>query len=232
MQMLSSLGSSFSSSLGSSTPTKAYFKIKTTTVHCTFNPETLSLGRENIYKNRDVSGRDQPARQYAGSKETLDMDLLFDTSMQTIVSDVRTTINPLWEALYVESADADSTTGVGQPPDVTFFWGAFNFQGVITKISQTLTLFGSDGTPIRAKVKVTMERTTSPNQQPRQNPTSGAKPGKVHVVTEGDRLDLIAHRYYKKTKLWRYIAEVNDIDNPRQLVRGLVLTIPPAPTDV
>lgn len=235
MGILDSVSSLLGSSSLSGSPAKAFFKILSSggsTVHCSFNPDTLQIDRHNIYRNERIPGRDNQVQQFAGSKETLNMDLLFDTSMNEVASDVRTIINPLWQALYVESATADSTTGIGRPPEVSFFWGEFHFQGVITTISQTLTLFNPSGTPIRAKVKLTMEKTTSPNQQPRQNPTSGAKPGRVHIVSEGDRLDLIANKYYKKPKMWRFIADQNDIDNPRQLTRGMVLTIPPAPADM
>jgi nucleoid-associated protein YgaU len=63
----------------------------------------------------------------------------------------------------------------------------------------------------------------------RQNPTSGAIAGKIHLVREGDRMDLLANQYYKKPMLWRYIAEHNDIDNPRNLTPGTRLIIPPLP---
>jgi nucleoid-associated protein YgaU len=61
----------------------------------------------------------------------------------------------------------------------------------------------------------------------RQNPTSGTDPGRrVHVVREGDRIDLIAYDYYKDAFVWRLIADANRLTDPSNLQPGAVLEIP------
>ena len=47
-----------------------------------------------------------------------------------------------------------------------------------------------------------------------------------HTVLEGERLDLIAWRYYQDCSLWWVIAENNNILNPLRLVPGKRLRIP------
>ena len=47
-----------------------------------------------------------------------------------------------------------------------------------------------------------------------------------HAVTDGDRLDLIAHRYLGDARLWWIIADYNDIFFPLDLAPGAVLRIP------
>ena len=48
-----------------------------------------------------------------------------------------------------------------------------------------------------------------------------------HIVVAGDRLDLIAHKYYGASMLWWIIAERNDISLPlAELRQGMELTIP------
>jgi hypothetical protein len=235
-----SIASLASSLLGSSTTSgdKALFliKMKTETVQlkCDFNPEKLTISRSNQYSEKPaptIQNKSNTIKQFSGGKETLKMDLLFDTSMEKIPKDVNTKIAKLLKAYYPDVDNADSKTGSVKPPVVVFMWGSFSFEGVVTDLSQDVTLFANDGMALRTKIGLTLERTTDISSQKGQNPTSGAKPGKVHVVSEGDRLDLIANKYYESPKLWRYIADVNDIDNPRQLTNGMVLTIPPAPTD-
>ncbi len=50
----------------------------------------------------------------------------------------------------------------------------------------------------------------------------------VYVATEtGDRLDTLAHQYYKDSSLWWIIASANNIHNaPIGLVEGTILRIP------
>ena len=51
-----------------------------------------------------------------------------------------------------------------------------------------------------------------------------------HVVVEGDRLDLLAARYYRDTELWWAIADANpEVFYPDDLDIGTTLRIPRAP---
>lgn len=47
-----------------------------------------------------------------------------------------------------------------------------------------------------------------------------------HTVVEGDRADLIAHRYLGRADLWWVICDYNDIFFPLELEVGTVLRIP------
>lgn len=48
----------------------------------------------------------------------------------------------------------------------------------------------------------------------------------IHTIKQGETLTSIAYRYYKKSKLWYLIADVNDIENPLCLKIGADLIIP------
>jgi hypothetical protein len=58
---------------------------------------------------------------------------------------------------------------------------------------------------------------------------SGAAGGESAHITEGERLDLVAYRYYAEPAYWRALAAANDIDDPLRLASGLVLRIPRTP---
>ena len=45
------------------------------------------------------------------------------------------------------------------------------------------------------------------------------------ITTEGDRLDLLAHQYYKDPNLWWYIAQANNLKT-MNLEPGLSIRIP------
>ena len=49
---------------------------------------------------------------------------------------------------------------------------------------------------------------------------------RFHTVVDGDRLDLLAHRYLGRADLWWIICDYNDIFFPMELEPGSVLRIP------
>ncbi len=49
---------------------------------------------------------------------------------------------------------------------------------------------------------------------------------RLHTVIEGDRIDLLAHRYLGDAKLWWVICDYNDIFFPLELKPGTDLRIP------
>jgi nucleoid-associated protein YgaU len=56
---------------------------------------------------------------------------------------------------------------------------------------------------------------------------SGPRPDdRFHTVVDGDRLDLLAHRYLGRADMWWIICDYNDIFFPMELEPGSVLRIP------
>jgi len=200
-------------------------------ISCHFNPTEYSVARSVSWNFTPMPGVDQPVANYqGGGNSTMSLTLLFDTLTDLNGIDVRLITNPLWEAAEVNQTTLNNVTQKGEPAHIMFTWGTmWSFEAVVTNISQNYTLFKENGTPVRATVTLALTQIKHPNSFPRQNPTSGGTPGEIYVVREGDRLDLIAQEHYKRPILWRYIAEHNDIDNPRQLVPGQRLVIPPLP---
>jgi nucleoid-associated protein YgaU len=49
---------------------------------------------------------------------------------------------------------------------------------------------------------------------------------RLHTVVEGDRIDLLAHRYLGDARLWWIICDYNDIFFPLELQPGTDLRIP------
>ena len=61
----------------------------------------------------------------------------------------------------------------------------------------------------------------------RQRIDTAPRPDDVfHSVVEGDRVDLIAYRYWGRTDLWWVVCDYNDIACPVELVPGTVLRVP------
>lgn len=54
----------------------------------------------------------------------------------------------------------------------------------------------------------------------------------VHLYIAGETLSGLAHRYYDDWRLWRVIAERNQIIDPRQIAPGTQLFIPERPLEL
>jgi hypothetical protein len=119
------------------------------------------------------------------------------------------------------------------PPTLTFQWGppmlGFMYSVQLSTLTIDYERFDPTGIPIRAKLQMTLQEMASPLGTFPTNPTSGGQPGRrTHVMAEGETLASIAQFYYKRPGLWRRIAEVNGIDDPRRVRPGRSVYLPNA----
>jgi hypothetical protein len=197
-------------------------------VTCHFNPNTFLLGKTILWETETNIGGDVSKISFSGGEahKIGPIELLFDTT--DTGKDVRDSYKVLLQLAEVDPKNKNSKTGKSEPPFCRFQWGKFlSFTAVITDITQTFTMFKGDGTPVRAKVKVTFLQV--PEKLKKQNPTSSSEPRKIWVVHEGQRLDWIAYQEYGDPACWRYIAETNNLADPRDLRPGQVLRLVPLP---
>lgn len=199
-------------------------------IECLFNPSEYTFSKRNTWSKGEIKGKNVPQLEFGGGDSmTLKMQLFFDT--YAAAQDVRQTTNRLWALMNINERLTDMTSIKGRPPMVEFQWGAtWSFKAVITDISQKFTLFRYDGTPVRATLDIAFLQAKEEGRYPGQNPTTIGKPGyKRRVVQEGDSIDWIAYDEYGDSAMWRFIAESNNLDDPRRLRPGQVLAIAPPP---
>lgn len=111
-----------------------------------FNPNTMSLSMTNSIDGNSNNGRQ--ARKYTGtSSANLSLDLEFDTA--DAGEDVREKTKEIAQFVLPAGQGAKKA-----PPRVRFEWGTFALQGVMSSLSEELSFFGADGTPLRAKLSV------------------------------------------------------------------------------
>lgn len=196
-------------------------------VTCMFNPQEYTLTKQNQYEAGSAKGVNVPKVKFKqGGAQGLRLQLFFDTFAEG--TDVRQHTDQLWQMMMVSPDQRNQRNNKSEPPRVAFHWGSFYFQAVITNISQRFTLFSKDGVPLRTTVDVTFQQVEDPEEQPRQNPTSGGGPArKTYLVRAGDRLDWIAYQVYGDATHWRLIAQENGLVNPLRLKEGQQLLIPP-----
>jgi nucleoid-associated protein YgaU len=197
-------------------------------IECLFNPNTYTFERSNTWTQKQVKGENVPNLEFGGgSSATLSMQLFLDTS--TTGGDVRKTTEKIRKLMDIDENAKDMTTVKGRPPMVEFRWGQiWTFKAVITRLSENCTLFRDDGIPIRATLDVTFLQAKEQGVYAAQNPTTMGTSGyKRWVVKEGDSIDWIAYREYGNSAMWRYLADINNLDDPGRLRPGQILVIAP-----
>jgi len=202
-------------------------------ITCMFNPTKFSVSKNNNYCVRRRSKEDTGVPSFSGGgafQFTLD-ELIFDITEEWWWSNIHTQyIEPLLDLMAY-----DETTG--EPPTCEISWGDFDFvwgddneqplkKVIITDVDVTYTLFDSYMEPLRAKVKLTIAQAEDESDPP-QNPTTISPARKTWIVTGGETLDWIAYKEYGDSAHWRYIAEMNNLSDPRQLYPGQILRVPP-----
>jgi hypothetical protein len=200
-----------------------------------FNPTEYKLSRDVELSNPRNPGIVGGMPEFLGTGGLkLSMQLFFD-DFASAKGDVTPKINKLfsWQV-----PNKDSSVQTWSPPLVKFAWGENGvlngFQGILTDVSASYTMFNRSGTPIQATVDITIVQANGipvPKwpDPPGTNPTSHALDARrVHVVVEGDTLASIAYSEYGDPGYWRALAEVNGIDDPLRVRPGANLVIPGA----
>lgn len=190
-----------------------------------FNPEEYSLNRDNNFASQAVPGLSSPLLQFAhGNLRTLDMELLFDTyeAKSDADRDVRVQTQKLIKFMEIDSS-------LHAPPVLLVSWASLQFRCVLTRASQKFILFLSDGRPVRARVTCSFTEFIDPEREAKQVNRQTADFSKVHIVVDGETISGIAYQHYEKPQLWRAIAIVNGIDDPRALSAGMSLSVPSLP---
>jgi LysM repeat protein len=186
-----------------------------------FNPEEYSLNRDNNFASQAIPGLSSPLIQFAhGNLRTLDMELLFDTYEK--LSDVRLETEKFVHLMEIDPA-------LHAPPILIVAWASLQFRCVLTKASQKFLLFLDDGRPVRARISASFTEFIDPEHEALQVKRETADFTKQHTVLQGETIANIAFKYYDDPTLWRPIARLNRLNNPRELSAGQALAVPSLP---
>jgi hypothetical protein len=129
-----------------------------------FNPASLRLQIANTIEGGESRGRQ--VRQYVGSSSTtLTLDLSFDTADEGTRSrprDVRERTAMVEK--FVVPAGTGSNDEKQSVPKVRFHWGNLVFDGIVDGLTIDFDHFAEDGTPLRAKMSVSIKEQNSKYQ--------------------------------------------------------------------
>ena len=196
-----------------------------------FNPSEYQLTDGSSYSEKKIPGLDGPIIQYiSGDATELSLSLFLDTYVPKSTSLI--SFGPPKESTDVsiitkQIADATSIDGsMHRPPKVTFKWGSLNFEGVVTKMNHTYTMFTEKGMPVRAKVSLTFKSLISPRDTKRKSPFESPDRTKYRTLRQGMGLWDIANMEYGDPDMWKVIARENGILNPLEVRPGQVVKLP------
>ncbi len=187
-----------------------------------FNPTQLGFSRTNRFNETPAAGSSKPEVAYGGGQpDEMTVELFVDgTGVVESSETVRSRVDRLIS--YMEFVPHTH-----QPYYVHLHWGNFHFRGVLTKVDIKYTLFDRVGEPLRATATLALKESIAHEEVAAKDKASSPDLYQTWLVNEGDTIDVIAERIYGSPDWWRPIAAANHLVNPRALVAGQVLTLPP-----
>jgi hypothetical protein len=195
---------------------------KATVITVAFNPSEYSIEKSNVFAEAGIPGLGSPIIQFSrGNSRTLSLELLLDTYGTDERGDLREDYVRRFEKLIELDGDLHA------PPPCKVLWGDLEFVGVVDSLRKRYVMFLDDGTPVRARITLTLKEYVPVEIQVRETPTSSPDRFKKYLVKEGDSLWAMSAKAYGDASHWRLIADANGIDNPRVLEIGKELVIPP-----
>jgi hypothetical protein len=124
-----------------------------------FNPATMKLQLTN--STEGGKSRGQQTRQFLGSSSTtLTVELIFDTADEGQTDSprsVRERTSIVEKYVLPEAQGKDKQA----PPKLRFQWGPLVLDGLLDNISIDIDHFAADGTPLRAKVSLSLKEQNS-----------------------------------------------------------------------
>lgn len=151
-------------------------------VEVQFNPQTLKLALASRVEGGDSKGKQ--VRQWIGkTSTTLSFDLHFDTA------DEGTTDKPVsvrTKTAMVEKyvLPKENPTEKQATPKVRFHWSELIFDGLIESLNIDFDLFAADGTPLRAKMAVTIKEQDAKYELGKSGPAANT-PGNASPPGQG-----------------------------------------------
>jgi Contractile injection system tube protein len=167
---------------------------KGSNIVCQFNPTDLTLTKSGSWQSGSESQKNASKQEFAGnSPVSLKVKLFFDTyagfddsgqlKPSSTRKDVRDYTKQLWD-LLVPQHEKHQKTQNQRPSRVQFMWGGFvlPYEFFIENISEQLTLFNMDGTPVRSTVDLSLKEIDGKDYKGDTVPAGGNQWGNAPVT--------------------------------------------------
>jgi nucleoid-associated protein YgaU len=209
-------------------------------VEFAYNPTEYSVKKSNNWTLQPAKAGNVPNWEFGGGgPRELQVELLFDTTLRAGGADappdraVRTAANRLFAFMMIDRALVTGAANAahGLPPRCRMEWGRdtmHHFDCYITDCTVKFLLFAPDGEPVRATAGLSLKEVRDPEHLAALSPPPGWSTAvRRHVFRAGERLDLVAFRFYGDPAIWPHLAAANGIADPTAIPPGTTLVLPP-----
>lgn len=202
------------------------------------NPEQYALNYKVKYDVKPASGSHGVQERFlASAPEELKLDWIIDGT-NTIYGykfsdDSARTVSE--QIQHLKSVVYDMSGEIHQPRFLKIMGlgihqrgnGDVTFDGILTDLLITYTLFAPDGEPLRAKISATFLDYRENKRRVLEEAKESPDLTHIRTVKDEEKLPLIAYQAYKDPTYHMEIAKVNNLTNFRKLTVGQELVLPP-----
>ncbi|HLP10611.1 MAG TPA: hypothetical protein VK177_01700 [Flavobacteriales bacterium] len=209
-----------------------------------YNPTTLNINHSVSHDLTDITPKGAMPKFLSSNPRTVSLELLFDgtgaspsslESITSLASDAGIpTVGDIKRVdvqvqLFLKLAYQIGSEEHG-PLYIMMVWGTFVMTCKLDSASVNYTMFDSDGTPLRARLSISVTEYIDDSLIGKILNLSSPDLSKSVTIVEGDSLQLLCHKIYGNAALYTQVAAVNKLDNYRKLKPGSQLLFPPLTT--
>jgi Contractile injection system tube protein len=199
-----------------------------------YNPTSFSVSHEIKHDELGALTVGNMVKKFlSANPRTVSMELFFDGTGAS-PSSLGVSANDLSGIQSVENQINNFLLGAYQisgvihrPNFIMIIWGSFIMTGVLSSANVTYTMFATDGSPLRAKLAITIKEHTESKLLIKALSLQSPDLSKSITVQEGDTLPLLCFREYGDASYYIKVAKVNNLKNYRKLIQGTELLFPP-----
>jgi hypothetical protein len=199
-----------------------------------FNPTSLSFRHENIYSNRPGINTGSPRANFSYSRpKVIQLDLVLDGTGVTdygLATLIGQGAGSVAEQIEHFRKLCDDTNAGNQPKFLKIQWGEGllrNFDCRLRALDIEYTAYDRDASPLRATLKTTFVEDAPADTQQSTNEKSSPDLLHTRTIKSGDTLPLLTKAIYGSSHYYLRVAQVNNLDDFRNLTPGQELIFPP-----
>ncbi len=203
---------------------------------CMFNPESYKMTTHNNYDDRTGIGDKGSEGGYKNTKsETLSFKIVIDgtgvddaysfENAYAVTRDVSDRVSDNIQLFRSEIMAYDGE--IHQPRYLRVIWGNLNFPCLLNTATINYTQFASNGKPLRADIDVEFFYDRPYEILEAEVVKSSPDLTHIRVVNAHDRLPLMCEKIYGAPGYYLWVAQVNQLDDFRNLTPGQEIYFPP-----
>lgn len=199
-----------------------------------YNPESLSIKHESMFPSRQgIATSSAQARFSHTRSKTLNVSLVFDGTnvgyfgleLLRKVPTVGDRIKEFLEGCYKVVGETHEPAYLKLSWDKSVLGPGFDCR--LQSVDINYTAFDRDGSPLHATLAAVFIEDIDPKKKASLDRLSSPDLSHRRVVRNGDTLPLLCREIYGTADLYLRVAEVNGLDDFRELEPGRALIFPP-----